>query len=79
MFQDFYGEHPDLYARSRLAWIEGKIAAGLGHLDEAEAAFLAIRQHFLEEGNGYDAATVSLDCLGLGTFTRALPIIVLCS
>jgi tetratricopeptide (TPR) repeat protein len=59
--RDFYGEHPDLYTRSRLAWIEGKIAAGLGHLDEAEAAFLAIRRHFLEEGNGYDAAMVSLD------------------
>lgn len=59
--RDLYGKHSDLYTQSRIAWLEGKVAAGLGHLDEAEAAFLAVRLHFLEEGNGYDAAMVSLD------------------
>ena len=56
-----YGEHPDLYTQSRLTWLEGKIAAGLGRLGEAEAAFAAIRQEFLAEGNAYDAAMASLD------------------
>jgi tetratricopeptide (TPR) repeat protein len=59
--RDLYLQHPDLYTRSRLVWLEGMIAAGLGHFDEAEAAFLSLRQHFLEEGNGYDAGMVSLD------------------
>ncbi|HEX3131406.1 MAG TPA: hypothetical protein VH394_28975, partial [Thermoanaerobaculia bacterium] len=54
-------QHPDLYTRSRLVWLEGMTAAGLGHFDEAEAAFLSLRQHFLDEGNGYDATMVSLD------------------
>ncbi|MEA2561929.1 MAG: hypothetical protein QOH06_3433 [Acidobacteriota bacterium] len=56
-----YREHPDLYTQSRLTWLQGKIAAGLGNLGEAEAAFAAIRQKFLAEGNAYDAAMVSLD------------------
>jgi hypothetical protein len=42
-----YREHPDLYTQSRLTWLQGKIAAGLGHLEEAEAAFAAIRQEFV--------------------------------
>jgi hypothetical protein len=41
--------------------VEGKIAAGFGHLARAEEAFLAVRQGFLEEGNGYDTSMVSLD------------------
>jgi tetratricopeptide (TPR) repeat protein len=57
----FYREHPDLYTQSRLTWLEGKIAAGLGNLGEAEAAFAVIRQEFVAEGNAYDAAMVSLD------------------
>jgi len=59
--QDFYGKHPDPYTQFRVVWLEGLIAAGLGRLEEAEAAFLSVRRHFLEEGNGYDAAMVSLD------------------
>lgn len=45
----------------RLRWAEGRIAAGLGRRDEAEATFLAVRQEFLRHGMGYDAALVSLD------------------
>jgi len=59
--RDFYGKHPDPYTRSRVVWLEGLVAAGLGRLNEAEAAFLSVRRHFLEEGNGYDAAMASLD------------------
>ena len=59
--RNFYGKHPDLYTQSRVTWLEGLIAAGLGQLEEAEAAFLSVRRQFLEEGNGYDAAMASLD------------------
>jgi len=45
----------------RLRWAEGRISAGLGRRDEAEAIFLAVRQEFLRHGMGYDAALVSLD------------------
>jgi tetratricopeptide (TPR) repeat protein len=57
----FYENFPDRYTQSRLAWLEGKIAAGMGHLEEAERAFLALRSYFLGERIGYDAAIVSLD------------------
>lgn len=59
--RQLYQDHPDLYTQSRLTWLEGKIAAGLGRLGEAEAAFAAIRQEFVAEGNTYDAAMASLD------------------
>ncbi len=59
--RQLYREHPDLYTQSRLTWLEGKIAAGLGHLQEAETAFSTIRQEFLAEGNAYDASMASLD------------------
>ena len=59
--RELYRRCPDDYTRSRFGWIEGKIAAGLGRLDEAEAAFTATRERFLAQGNGYDAAMVALD------------------
>jgi tetratricopeptide (TPR) repeat protein len=59
--RDFYWKHPDPYTQIRVVWLEGLIATGLGRLDEAEAAFLSVRRHFFEEGNGYDAAMASLD------------------
>jgi tetratricopeptide (TPR) repeat protein len=45
----------------RLRWLEGKIARGLGRLDEAEAALREARDAFVERGIGFDAALVSLD------------------
>lgn len=45
----------------RLRWAEGNIALGFGRLGPAEAAFLEVRQEFLERRMGYDAALVSLD------------------
>lgn len=56
-----YAAFDDFSTRLRLRWIEGKVAAGLGRLDEAEAAFLETRRGFIEHGIGYDAALVSLD------------------
>jgi hypothetical protein len=45
----------------RLSWIEGQLAVGMGHGEEAERLFTEVRSGFIEEGIGYDAALVSLD------------------
>jgi tetratricopeptide (TPR) repeat protein len=45
----------------RLRWAEGRIASVLTFLEEAEAAYLEVRNSFIESGLAYDAALVSLD------------------
>jgi transcriptional regulator with XRE-family HTH domain len=45
----------------RLRWLEGKVAAGLGRLPEAIAAFQEVRARFTEQEIGYDAALVTLE------------------
>lgn len=59
--RDLYSQYPDWYTQSRLTWIQGKIAAGLGRFQEAEQAFRALRDGFAARGNDYDAAMVSKD------------------
>jgi len=59
--RELYQACPDAHTQARLAWVEGKIALAFGHLAKAEEAFLAVRRGFIEEGNGYDTAMVSLD------------------
>jgi tetratricopeptide (TPR) repeat protein len=49
------------WAGVRLAWIEGRIARGLGRPEEAERRFDTARRGFLEQGNGFNAALVALD------------------
>ncbi|HYO14601.1 MAG TPA: tetratricopeptide repeat protein [Thermoanaerobaculia bacterium] len=44
-----------------LRWLEGRIALGLGRLDEAGPALREARDAFIERGIGFDAALVSLD------------------
>jgi transcriptional regulator with XRE-family HTH domain len=46
---------------ARLRWLEGKVAAGLGNLPEAVAAFQEVRVRFADQGIGYDAALVTLE------------------
>lgn len=53
--------HSDPLTDLRRFWLEGKIARSLGESAEAEHAFLAVRDGFLGQGIGYDAALVSLD------------------
>jgi tetratricopeptide (TPR) repeat protein len=60
-YRDLYRKSADRYTESRLGWLEGKIALGLGRTEEAEEALSQVRGGFLEQGNGYDAAMVSLD------------------
>jgi len=53
------------FDRLRLRWLEGRIAAGLGEPDEAEAAFLGARAGFAENRLAYVEALVSLDLAAL--------------
>jgi tetratricopeptide (TPR) repeat protein len=45
----------------RLRWLEGRIALGLGRLEEAERALSLTREAFREQGIEFDAALASLD------------------
>jgi tetratricopeptide (TPR) repeat protein len=45
----------------RLRWNEAKVAASLAQPAEAEAAFLEVRQAFLDDSFAFDAALISLD------------------
>jgi tetratricopeptide (TPR) repeat protein len=49
----------------RLEWLEGHIARGLGDREAAEAAYQAVREGFLLQGIGYDAALAALDLAAL--------------
>jgi tetratricopeptide (TPR) repeat protein len=56
-----YERFPDAWTQLRRRWLEGKIAAGRGEWAAAEEAFLATRDGFVRQRNGYDAAMVTLD------------------
>lgn len=56
-----YDRFPDPATQLRRRWLEGRIAQGLDEAEEAERAFTEVRDGFVEAGNGYDAALVSLD------------------
>ena len=58
---DLYQRYPEPWVQLRLTGLRGKIAAARGDIATAEAAFLAMREGFLQEGLGYDAAIVSMD------------------
>jgi len=51
--------------QSRLKWVEGKIACGLGQKEQAETLLLAARAGFLTEGTAYETALISLDLAAL--------------
>jgi tetratricopeptide (TPR) repeat protein len=63
--EGLYREFPEAWTQLRLAWLRGKIAAGLGRSEEAERIFLAVRDGFIAQGIGYDAAMVSIEDLAL--------------
>ncbi|HSS78788.1 MAG TPA: helix-turn-helix domain-containing protein [Thermoanaerobaculia bacterium] len=46
---------------TRVVWLEGKIAAGLGRLEDARSAFEQVRRIFLHYGLAFDYALVSLE------------------
>ena len=45
----------------RLRWLEGRIAAGQGRIEEALAAFWQVREEFIARPIAYDAALVTLE------------------
>jgi tetratricopeptide (TPR) repeat protein len=47
--------------RTRCEWLRGKVAAGLGRKDEAQAAFEQVRREFAKPETAYDCALVSMD------------------
>jgi tetratricopeptide (TPR) repeat protein len=60
-FRHTYRDFSDAWTALRLAWLDGRIAGGLGRLDDAERALREVRRRFLAGGHGYDAALVTLD------------------
>ena len=58
---ELYERFADPWTALRRVWLQGKIAFATGRLEEAERAFLEVRHGFIHQGNGYDAAMVSLD------------------
>jgi tetratricopeptide (TPR) repeat protein len=64
-FRHRYGAFPDPWTALRLAWLEGRTAAGLGRLDEAERLLKEVRERFVEQALGYDASMVTLDLASL--------------
>ncbi|HEX3527481.1 MAG TPA: hypothetical protein VH988_10460 [Thermoanaerobaculia bacterium] len=63
--KQLYEEFPEAWTQLRLLWLQGKIALGRGETEAAERAFIAARDGFLREKNGYDAAMVSIEDLAL--------------
>lgn len=59
--RSLYRSFPDAWTQNRRKWVKGKIARGLGQVDQAESLFLAARDGFVEEGIPYDTALVSLE------------------
>lgn len=56
-----YRGFDDPWTRLRLAWVEGRIAAGLGDPGAARERLGAAREGFIEAGSVYDTALVSLE------------------
>lgn len=63
--QPLYDRYLSDLERLKLRWVEGKIAAGLGRLEDAEAAFVEASRDFDRAGLGYRSALVSLDLVAV--------------
>ncbi len=47
--------------QTRVRWLAGRVAAGFGRIEEALGSFRRVQGEFIELGNTYDAALVSLE------------------
>lgn len=63
--RDQYAAAADSYVRLRARWLEGRIAAGLDDAERAESLLAGARMEYLERGQHYNAALVSLDLAAL--------------
>ncbi len=59
--EDLYRRFPEPWVQLRLAWVRARIAAGSGDIAEAERLYLEVREGFIRQGIGYDAAIASLE------------------
>jgi tetratricopeptide (TPR) repeat protein len=59
--RNLYRTHAERLDELKARWVEGRIAAGFGDEEEAERAFLEVREGYEEAELSYDAALVSLD------------------
>ena len=60
-----YESFADRRTRLRLAWLEARIAVGLGRREDAEGKLQELRNAFVEQRLGYDASLVTLDLAAL--------------
>src|SRR5579885_550717 len=60
---DLFQKFPEPWTQRRVLWLRGKILAGQGDPAAAERAFIEVRDGFIQEGHGYDAAMVSVEDL----------------
>ncbi len=63
--QPLYGRFQEPWIQLRRLWLEAEIAEGLGDLQGAESIYRTVRDGFLRQGIGYDAALVSLNLAAL--------------
>lgn len=58
---ELYRRFGDVYAQLRHEWLQGLIEVGLGRPAAAEETLRRVRSGFIDRGQGYDAALVTLD------------------
>lgn len=59
--QELYERFPEPWTQLRRMWLEGHLARGTGDSGRAEEAYRTVRDGFLRQGVGYDAALAALD------------------
>jgi hypothetical protein len=59
--RSLYRQFPDEWSRLRVRWLEARIAQGLGHLDEAEAAMSLLWSQVFERRLRLELALLTLD------------------
>lgn len=59
--QSLYERFPEPWTQLRRLWLDGHLARAEGDAGAAEEAYRAVRDGFLRQGVGYDAALVALD------------------
>lgn len=63
--QRLHREVGDDHGRLRLQWLEGRLAAALGQVEQAEAALLSTRDAYFHHGEGLNTALVSMELASL--------------
>jgi tetratricopeptide (TPR) repeat protein len=63
--EDFYEEIEDSHLDVRVAWLRARIALELGDQGTAEQGYLAVREEFVRQCHGFNAALLSLELAAL--------------